>query len=185
MYVSDDMVRGMIERYGEPETASFRFAVDKREYGVIIGSQKHGRNHDVTVYAFKGDEVIVIAKPFYPQGLFRAPSGGLVPGESFEDGIAREMHEETGCEIALEHFLLRTAVTFTFGDKEIDWQSFVFQARYTEGDFRFTDHREIREARVAGLAEFQRFSRIMRQSDVGGLHYRAALHEAVLPLLRL
>jgi len=137
------------------------------------------------LYIVKDDQIVVIAKPFYPPGMYRAPSGGLNPGESFADGIAREMAEETGTTIVLERFLFETSVRFTNTGGVIDWSSFVFQARYASGDFQFTDKREIREVRLASLVEFATFGKIMRQSDLGGLHYRAALHETVAPLLAL
>ena len=183
MFVTEDMIDEMAARYGRPETAAFSFPVGDREYEFIRSTQRDGRRHDVTAYIFKGDQVIVIAKHFYPPGMYRAPSGGIRPGESIEDGIAREVLEETGTEILLERFLLRTAVDFTNASGVIDWMSLVFQARYVSGDFEFTDKREIREVRLAGLDEFASFGRIMRTLDLGGLHYRAALHERLCPLL--
>ena len=178
------MIDEMVARYGRPEHARFDIPVGDKEYRFIRSTQKHERAHDVTCYIFKDDEVIVIAKHFYPPGMYRAPSGGLVPDESFEDGIAREVMEETGTTIGLEHFLLQTSVAFTNAGGVIDWTSFVFQARYLAGDFEFTDKREIREVRTARLGEFRRYGEIMRTLDLGGLHYRAALHETIEPLLR-
>jgi 8-oxo-dGTP pyrophosphatase MutT (NUDIX family) len=126
---------------------------------------------------------VVIAKHFYPPGLYRAPSGGLHPGEDFETGIAREVGEETGCSVVLDKFLLRTAVTFSHEHGNVFWRSFVFLADYKSGDFRHTDTYEIREVRLADWSEFESFGRIMRTMEVGGLHYRAALHETVVELL--
>jgi len=198
MYVTEDMITAMAEHYGQPSTADFAFAVAPEEYRRIRDSQKNGRRHDFTVYAIKGGRVIVIAKPFYPPGLYRAPSGGAGPGEGLSEGIAREMWEETGCRVDLERFLLRTHVRFVLGDRggplaasdgsdgsAIDWYSHVFQARYATGEFLFTDRREIREVRLAAPEEFAAFSKIMRRTEIGGLHYRAALHEAVADLLVL
>ncbi|RKX25061.1 MAG: hypothetical protein DRP47_10425 [Candidatus Zixiibacteriota bacterium] len=185
MFVTDKMIDEMAARYGIPKAAGFVFPVSDKEYKRIRSSQKHGRKHDVTMYIFKDDQVIVIATPFYPPGMYRAPSGGLRPEESFKDGIARETFEETGCRIALEKFLLRTEVLFENAFGTIEWNSFVFQARYVGGDFEFTDHREIREVRLAHLEEFSGFAKIMRSMDIGSLHYRASLHEAIEPLLKL
>ncbi|MEA3297185.1 MAG: NUDIX domain-containing protein, partial [candidate division Zixibacteria bacterium] len=110
MYVSEDMIDGMKALYGHPNEANFRFGVSNKEFRLIRDSQKHGRRHDVTLYIVKDDKIVVIAKPFYQPGLYRAPSGGLQPDESFQKGIDREVWEETGCEIELEKFLLRTQV---------------------------------------------------------------------------
>lgn len=177
------MIARMAERYGSPKNREFRFDVPVREVERIRSSQKNGRNHDVTLYIRKGDQLVVIAKHFYPPGLYRAPSGGLHPGEDFESGIAREVSEETGCSIKLDKFLLRTAVTFSNEHDSIFWRSFVFLADYQSGDFQQTDIHEIREVRLADWSEFESFGRIMRAMDIGGLHYRAALHETVAELL--
>src|SRR3989304_8828757 len=80
MYVTDDMIRKMEENYGRPRRASFVVDVSGEEFARIRRSQKNGRNHDVTLYIKKKDKLVVIAKPFYPPGLYRAPSGGLEPG---------------------------------------------------------------------------------------------------------
>jgi len=176
------MIADMAARFGVPHERAFRFAVTDKEYDRIRSSQKHGRNHDVTLYVIKDGKVVVIAKHFYPPGLYRAPSGGVNPGERLDDGIAREMAEEIGCVVGIDRFLLRTDVSFYRGRDVIHWRSFVCLAHYVSGDFRFTDTHEIREVRLADWSEFADFARIMRSLDIGGLHYRAELHEAVSEL---
>jgi len=177
------MIARMVAQYGRPHMREFRFEVPQREVERIRSSQKNGRNHDVTLYIRKDNQVIVIAKHFYPPGMYRAPSGGLHPGEDFDSGIAREVGEEAGCRISLDRFLLQTAVTFRNDCDSIFWRSFVFLADYQSGDFQYTDTHEIREVRLADWSEFESFARIMRALDIGGLHYRAALHETVAKLL--
>lgn len=183
MFVSDLTIAELAARYGQPHAADFTIPVDREEFNRIKGSQKHGRKHDFTLYIFKGEDIVVIAKPFYPPGMYRAPSGGLHPGEDARTGIYREAMEETGCKIKLERFLLRTEVAFVCDNDTIEWNSYVFKASYLSGDFNFTDRREIKEVRLVRLSEFETFSRIMRESKIGGLHYRAALHDAVKELL--
>ncbi len=230
MFVSDDMIRQMEERFGVPVSRTYRIATTAHELARIASSQKHGRNHDVTLYVQKDDKWIVIAKHPYPAGLFRSPSGGLDPGEDFIDGINRESAEELGCTVALERFLLKTDVEF-FLEKEmpladippqrmgllygtpmtadrkslknritvyrapdekpdgkqipelIRWRSWVFLARYVDGDFRYTDHHEIREVRLVNWDQFAEYGTIMKTAGGGGLYYRALLHETVAELL--
>ncbi|HWR82822.1 MAG TPA: NUDIX hydrolase [Candidatus Deferrimicrobium sp.] len=185
MYVTEQMLAPLAERYGTPQHATFHFDVDSREHDRIRSSQKGGRRHDFTLYIVKDRSIVVIAKHFYPPGLYRAPSGGLHVGEEVEQGIYREAREETGCEIRLQRFLLRTDVSFETDTGTIAWNSFVFQAGYVRGDFEFSDRHEIREVRLVSLDEFPSFARLMRQSGTGGFLYRAALHEAVEKLLVL
>jgi 8-oxo-dGTP pyrophosphatase MutT (NUDIX family) len=186
MFVTDEMVREMERRFGVPAVRESVIPSTSIELQRIRSSQKEGRNHDVTLYIEKDDKLIVIAKHPYPPGLFRAPSGGIHPGESFLEGINREAAEETGCEIEVVRFLLKTSVTFHSTEKPGDavtWRSFVFLAKFVSGDFAYTDHDEISALRLAEWNEFEAFGRIMRQSDSAGLHYRAELHEVVARLL--
>lgn len=188
MFISRETIGSLIDRYGQPERAEFRIPVDSREFDRIKSSQKDGRSHDVTLYIVKDGKIVVIAKHFYPPGMFRAPSGGINPGENFVEGARREAREETGCEIELEKFLLISNVSFELVPRDgrsINWMSYVFRARYLGGGFDFSDKREIREVRLADPSEFDQFARIMRQQPIGGLHYRAALHDAVKKLLQL
>lgn len=191
MFVTDDMIRGMEEQFGTPERRDFRIECSISELQRIASSQKSGRNHDVTLYVQMGERWIVIAKHPYPNGLFRSPSGGIHPGEDFMTGINREVAEELGCRVKIERFLLRTDVDFvpesglTGPDvpPPIYWRSFIFLASYIDGDFNYTDHDEIREVKVVDWDQFAEYGKIMRQSDSGGLRYRAELHEAVAGIL--
>ena len=183
MYVTDDMIAGMSAKYGRPHRRSFDIETTAEEVARIRASQVEGRDHDVTVYIRKDDQVVVIAKHSHPPGLYRAPSGGLHDGEDFETGMNREVAEETGCRIKLVRFLLQTDVRFRHGEENVYWRSFVFLADFAGGDFNFTDHLEIREVRLAAWSEFETFGRVMRATNIGGLLYRAALHEAVVEVM--
>ncbi len=186
MFVTDTLIQDMERRFGTPKLREFRISSTPAEVQRIIESRRDGRNHDATVYVRKGSQLIVIAKHSYPLGLYRAPSGGLYPGEDFMTGINREMAEELGCEIELKQFLMRTSAHFDADDdsgQTVFWRSFVFLADYVRGDFNYTDHNEIREVRLADWEEFEIFGRIMREVGWGGLIYRAQLHEAVVELL--
>ncbi|MDZ4722590.1 MAG: NUDIX hydrolase [candidate division Zixibacteria bacterium] len=173
----------MAERYGSPVFKEFTYIISDEEFDRIKQSQKEGRNHDVTLYITKGSEYLVMSKHSYPHSLFRSMSGGIEPGETFEKGIAREVAEELGCTVELERFILQTRVYFHIDGQYIEWRSFIFTAHWLSGDFNFTDTHEIREIALVPLGEFERFSSMMRQSDSGGLHYRADLHDAVKELL--
>lgn len=188
MYITDETIAELQDQFGTPAREKFLLPVAIDEYERIKTSQKGERSHDVTLYIVKDGRIVVIAKPFYPSGMYRAPSGGVEPGEDFVAGAKREALEETGCEIELERFLLISEVDFELvprDGRKIEWTSYVFQARYAGGDFDFTDKREIKEVKLAQLSEFERFSEIMRGMPIGGLHYRAALHDSVKKLLQL
>ncbi len=177
------MLQTVADKYGYPPVIAMEAPVDEEEYNFIRSTQSYGRNHDITLYIFKGNKVIVNAKHHYPNGLFRAPSGGLKPGEEFEEGVFRETYEETGTKIKILRYILQINVSFSFGRKSIPWRSHVFTAKYLSGKIEPTDHREIREARLAELVEFDDFKKIIDRMESGGLTYRARLHEEVIKLL--
>ncbi len=183
MYFTPRMIQLVADRYGYPPVINMDAPVDQDEYDFIRSTQTFGRCHDVTLYIFKDNKLIVNAKHHYPKGLYRAPSGGLKPGEDFLDGVNREAYEETGCKIDLKRYILQINVSFSYGKRYIPWKTHVFTAKYASGKIKPTDIREIREARLAELAEFDEYKKIIATLDSGGLHYRARLHDEVLKFL--
>lgn len=173
------MIAGWEKRYGAPALWWHTQPLTVDDHQVITRSQRHGRRHDITLYIEGDGAIAVIAKPFYPPGLFRAPSGGLDRGEELEVGAAREALEETGLHIVLSRYLLRAAVTFESPSGQIEWLTHVFTASTDDRVIRPIDTREIGAARWAAPDEFEKFGAIMRGSGRGGLQYRARLHEQV------
>jgi len=183
MYIDDKTIKAVESKYGEPVLRTTRFEMGKREFEGLKGSQKNGRSHDITLYIRKGEEFVVNAKHFYPAGLFRAPSGGIEPGEDLVEGAKREAIEETGSIVELERYILRIGVEFFCEDEAVQWTSHVFLADFISGDLSQRDTREIREVSLASLNDFDHFGEVMRASSIGGFHYRAYLHDQVRELL--
>lgn len=170
-----------IEReYGTPREMTMSFPMNPAEFDMLKESMTDGRNSDTTLFIFKGDQVIVIAKPWYPEGLYRAPSGGIKPDEDMELSAKREAYEETGVEIELVRYILRIYVTFTCGEISEKWTSHVFTARYVSGDPHPIDTREIKKVALLSLEELSALKEKLLAQDSGGLHYRAALTEAAI-----
>lgn len=184
MYVNYRLIQEAADKYGYPPIIHMVAPVDHQEYEFIRSTQHYGRAHDVTMFLFKGSDLIVIAKHNYPPGLFRPPSGACRPGESLAEGAIREAYEETGCTIALDRYLLQINVIFTDGYGKIPWKSHIFSGHYMCGEIHPIDTREIREVALANLDDFERYKDIIRNKTAsGGLNYRARLHDEVLRLL--
>jgi ADP-ribose pyrophosphatase YjhB (NUDIX family) len=184
MYVTHRLIQEAADRFGYPPVVQMVAPVAAQELEFIRSTQKDGRAHDITMFIFKGQQVLVIAKHSYPPGLFRPPSGAIHPGENLVDGAMREAYEETGCRVELTKYILQVNVAFTDGRYQIPWKSHVFTGRYRDGQLKPIDTKEIREVRLAGLEEFERFKEIIRtKTTSGGLNYRARLHDEVLRLL--
>ena len=183
MYFTPRMIQMVADQYGYPPVLAMNVPVGQDEYDFIRSTQSYGRCHDITMYIFKGPQVIVNAKHHYPDGLYRAPSGGLKPGEDFLEGVYREAYEETGCKIELKKYILQINAYFSCGKKSIPWRTHIFTADYKSGKIKPIDIREIREAKLADMSEFEEYKRIIRTLESGGLSYRARLHDEVLRFL--
>ena len=166
--------------FGLPDRLQLVQPAQQAEIDRIRRSMKRGRDHDVTLFITKDDGFIFIAKPFYPPGLFRAPSGGVHPDEHFIDGAKREAREETGVEIELEHFLLHIGVCFQSEIDKVNWTSYIFKARYLSGEIDPQDKYEISAARLVHPDEIPKFRELMLQSSNAGLRYRAYLTDETL-----
>ena len=183
MYVTPEMIAAAEKRYGAPATYTMSYSASDKEIDIVRGSQKNGRRHDVTMAILGPRGVIVIAKPWYTHGLYRLPSGGLVPGESIEDGFAREMWEETGVSATMLSYHVRIDVEFVGAETTIPWTSHVFSARYTAGEVIPHDTEEIREARWCPISELLEHRKLLLETTVSGFHYRAALQDKLLQSL--
>jgi 8-oxo-dGTP pyrophosphatase MutT (NUDIX family) len=181
MFITDEIIRAVEEKFGAAEEVKLAYEMTEREFEMVRGSQKHGRAHDVTLFIVRADYIVVIKKPMYPEGAYRAPSGGINPGEPFEEGALREAYEETGLQIALDKYVLRTRVAFTCEERVINWTSHIFTARIVEGMLQPIDTHEIVEARFASFDELRgRIKKALLNSGSTGLRYRAELSDMVL-----
>ncbi len=181
MFVKSGEIARMERLYGRPAEDRVAFEMARKDWGILRGSQVDGRAHDVTVYVRRGDEVAVIAKHSYPPGIYRAPSGGILPAESMEEGIAREMMEELGVEIVLRRYLLRETADFSHAGTMVRWTTHVFTADPLATDLAPRDHKEIREARWISMDELTgRIGDALAASPSAGLRYRGYLHRRVV-----
>ena len=184
MYVTYHHIQQAADKYGYPPVIQMVAPVDKGEFEFIRSTQHYGRCHDITMFIFRGQEILVIAKHDYPQGLYRPPSGAIKPWETLVEGAVREAYEETGCQVELTRYVLQVNVIFTDGRGHIPWKSHVFTARYLDGTPKPIDTREIKKVKFATLPDFETYKEIIRTKTAsGGLNYRARLHDEVLGLL--
>lgn len=181
MYISSETILALENKYGVPEVLTLAYEMTESEFDMVARSQKHGRAHDVTLFIIIDGQVVVIRKPMYPPGAYRAPSGGVEPGESFEAGALREGYEETGLSIVLEEYIVRAQVKFTHQTRVIDWTSHVFTARKIVGELQPIDTREIVEARLVTTWELMSNIRnALLASGSTGLRYRSELNDIVI-----
>lgn len=179
MYLTEAMLEEAARRWGAPRRLNLAFPISTYERELVRGSRRDERSHDITLFIQRDARFVVIAKPQFPDGVWRAPSGGLHLGEDLEAGARREAQEETGLEVELERYLVRIDATFTYDEAVEAWHTHVFLARAFDGELEPRDTREIRAARWATREEIQGPIREALIATGRGLfRYRVALTDA-------
>lgn len=185
MYVGAKLIEEAEGQFGKPRVVRLEHEIGEDELAFVRATQKHGRAHDITLFIFDNHRLALIRKPMFRPPIYRAPSGGLNPGESFEEGAKREALEETGLEIDLVKYLLRIHVRFTSEGDHLDWTSHVFKARAVGGELEPRDKSEIAETVYGELEELQGpIRQALLNSGRGLLAYRVALTDAAVEVLR-
>lgn len=180
MLLDQEEMNSLEKKYGKPKELDFgEIEMQKDEFELLVKSMEEGRAHDVTMFTFVDGKVVVIQKQAHPPKVYRAPGGGVDPSENIEEGIKREMFEETGLKIRIKRYVLRIKVTFTYGGEKRDWTSHVFKTEKTGGSLEPQDKKEISEAQTVVPKELLgKIGEHMIKSGRGGLKYRAQLTEA-------
>lgn len=76
-------------------------------------------------------KVLVNSKSFYPEGIFRLPSGGIHPGESPEEAFTRETLEETSLPAVIESKIAKITYRCVCGEESVEITSHIFLGSLT------------------------------------------------------
>ena len=184
MHIGRHIVQELVFTFGEPEVDRWDVPMTEAELDAVERHRSLGRAHDVSLVIQDGDQIAVIRKSGYPEGAYRLPSGGIHPEESFLDGAVREALEETGLSVRVLDYLLQVHATFSCGPRQAKWTTHVMLARRLEGALAPRDTAEIEGARWIGWQELTgKVNPLLRESGLGGLAYRARLHDRVGAIL--
>lgn len=172
--------------FGTPVELDWTYEITPPEMQMVVSSTRgQTRLHDVTVFLFgRGGDLALIRKHGYPEGGWRAPGGGIDPGEAFADGALREAREETGLEATLTRYLLRVRVSFTCGGQVQPWTTHVLTADSPGGPLATGDPHEIEAVKWGTMAELiGPVEQVLLSTGRGLFRYRTALHREVARLL--
>ncbi len=92
--------------------------------------QKHERRGEVVLLvSLAGQKTVVHTKPFYPDAVFRLPSGGIGWDEPADAAALREMEEETGWQADIAGFAGFCLFDLEWRGTHIYFPSYVFEMR--------------------------------------------------------
>lgn len=131
--------------------------------------------------------VLTTRKPFYPEGVFRIPSGGIHPGETPEQAFLRETMEETSLNVEPVGRIAEVVNHCVAGDRHVDITSYIILGSSTEDQPHASDlSEEIELYGEANVAELRRLADLL--GSLGGRwagwgRFRATAHLIVAEYL--
>lgn len=118
------------DRFGRQDTHKlFGGAADRRGEVALVVERPDGR-------------VLLHTKAFYPEGAFRVPTGGILPGEAVLAALAREGREETGLPLEVMAFLGLVRYEILRDGQALAFASWLFHLRAPDTPPRAIDASE-------------------------------------------
>jgi 8-oxo-dGTP diphosphatase len=127
--INEAEISELMADYGPGQRRQVTLEVSARSFENWLGKMVHHPNR-------RGEAVLVIQRPdghvllhtkrFYPEAIFRLPSGGVHPDEAVLAGVMREAKEETGLDVTLDRFLGTVEYQFRNGQRQLPFVSYLF-----------------------------------------------------------
>lgn len=153
-------VSRLLAEYGPGRRWPVNFEVSAETFGewwrkLVVKSNRRGEA--VLVIQRSDGQVLLHTKQFYPEGIYRLPSGGVHPDELVLEGMLREAKEETGLDVTLDRFLGTVEYEFHYEQRRLPFVSYVFVLQVNDGlpvaqdageqitDFRYVSPASLRQ----------------------------------------
>jgi ADP-ribose pyrophosphatase YjhB (NUDIX family) len=123
-------------------------------------------------------------KEFYPEGVYRIPTGKIEDGETLVEALWRELGEETNLEVDDPKFL--AVIHYTIDGKEIPFVSYVFLFTVTGGTVSPIPEEQITDwvaVPVERLSDVSWELNSLSEDWLGWGWFRSVLHRIVHKLI--
>jgi membrane protease YdiL (CAAX protease family)/ADP-ribose pyrophosphatase YjhB (NUDIX family) len=187
--IDEKEVTDLARRYGPLERRHYVLEVGERAF-IHWREERSDCRGEVALFILRpSGNVILHAKEFYPEGIYRVPTGGIEWGENVVTAVHREAREETGLTVAIERCLGILEYKFRYREEALPFVSYVFLLRENGGQLRPQDENErITSLREVPLTELEAVARNLRAIEVDWRdwgHYRAIAHSFVTEVLSI
>jgi ADP-ribose pyrophosphatase YjhB (NUDIX family) len=170
--------------------------LERRHYVLEMGKQlftewreKRGDcRGEVALFILRpSGNVILHTKEFYPERVYRVPTGGIERGEDVVTAAHREAREETGLTVAIERCLGVLGYEFHHQGETLSFASYVFLLREKGGQLCPQDKAErIISLPEVPLTELEAVAQNLRALEADWRdwgHYRAIVHSFAAEVL--
>lgn len=143
---------------------------EERAYVIEVGdeffsemeeqAQEKGLTEIVIVAPVLGGQILLHTKLFYPEGVYRLPSGRMKPGEGPDEALLREFREELGQQGEVDRKLGVVCVTIKHGERSEDFISHVYLVKELvhepmpeDEEEQITDFKAVDASELPAIAE--------------------------------
>ena len=162
-----------------------------KTYPVTEGTRRSvRRDRDAEVVILvrrRNGRFLVHTKAFYPQGVYRLPSGGIEPGEDILAALEREAYEETGLDLSIERFLGIIRYHFVRRGRVVPFVSYIFGLVEVGGTLGAIDSEEAivgyREVTLSEIVDLADQLESLSPDWLAWGRFRAAAHRFVVEIL--
>jgi 8-oxo-dGTP pyrophosphatase MutT (NUDIX family) len=188
--IDETEVAWLMSRYGPSRRLHISVTMNEAEFAYWwqkLVQQRNRRGEVVLAIQRTDGNVLLHTKSFYPAGLYRLPTGGVLPWEKVLFGARREAKEETGCDIRVMR--LAGIITYHFhnGGRHMPFVSYVLLARSDDIQPAIVDTEEhISDFRFIPPSQLRHIAETLRQLGgplAGWGAFRAPPHDLVADAL--
>jgi len=180
-------VTELARRYGPLERRHYVLEMGERAFAHWREERGDCRGEVALLILRSNGNVILHAKDFYPEGIYRVPTGGIERGEDVVTAVHREAREETGLTVAIERCLGILEYEFRYRGETVPFVSYVFLLQENGGQLCPQDEGErITSFREVPLTELEAVARNLRAIEADWYdwgHYRAIAHSFAAEVL--
>jgi ADP-ribose pyrophosphatase YjhB (NUDIX family) len=186
-WIDEREVAELAQRYGPLERRHYALEVGKRVFTYWREERGDCRGEVALFILRPNGNVILHAKDFYPEGIYRVPTGGIEWGEDVVTAVHREAREETGLTVVIERCLGILEYEFRYQGEMLPFVSYVFLLRENGGQLCPQDKGErITSFGEVPLTELEAVARNLRAIEADWRdwgQYRAIAHSFAAEVL--